>query len=162
MATRKGVNPKARRYRVYSKMFAPTQKAAHVVDEKLRKINRGCLLIAHDLGTLVDKLIEKEGVYGTSAVREVAKFTSLRGGDKRLYGMRQVAVAFSREALEEEAAIPMANGAYVDLDYFIEVSELPSPTARQELLDRIRSECLSLAAVRRETRPRRSRAVRNQ
>jgi hypothetical protein len=163
MATRRGENPKARRYRAYSEMLPPTQKVAKIVEDKLRKINRGCLLIAHDIGALMDKVIKNEGVYGTSAEKEIARFTGLRGGHYRLYDLRKVAVAFSREALEEEAVTPMANGAYLDLDYFVEVSELPSPAARQELLDRIRSECLSLVAVRRETRPkpRRSRTIRS-
>lgn len=143
---RLNVTPEAKRRHIYNQMPPELRQKADRIDNRLRAAAKGTLLIDYDNGVEVQDVLEQDSVYGHNAINLLEKYT----GERSLHDLYLIARSFSREYVEEQAKIPMANGSPLTRYHFVELQKIKSAETRKTFLTRIRRECLSIRDLRRE------------
>jgi hypothetical protein len=98
----------------------------------------------------VEQIATDEGIFGQEAIKKLAAYLPIYGGVRTLLDYRRLASAFDRKTLEQTIARPMDNGRRISLYHVIELSTVKSPKKRGELIDRVRTESLTVDALRKE------------
>jgi hypothetical protein len=140
----------SRRRNAFANMFAPTQKVARKLHAVLKRDAVERLLLYHKIGCIIREVHENQAVYNSDAMLLIGEFTGIPGGASELYRLRLLADDFDREFLEEQASIPMDNGATLTADHFFLLHFVPGSRAKLEMLDRVRQECWSTKAFKKE------------
>jgi hypothetical protein len=138
----------ARRNHAFKEMIPATQAVAKKVESLFARADRGPILIAWDIGNILNPVAAKQGVYGQDAMQQLVDYLAIPQGGSTLCDYRNLAREFSRDALEQEMAQPMANGRSLSLYHFIELLSVQSLKKRAEMFAVVRSECLSVAELR--------------
>lgn len=124
-------------------MTPPCRKVAEFCDKKLKTAARGMVLIRYDIGVRIRQMNVKEAEYGSDAVNQVAAYLDFPGGSTGLYALMNMSEAFDRTFVEQEVDVPMSNGRALDTRHFILLSRLKTKASQEELLKKVRAECLS-------------------
>lgn len=137
---------------IYAEMYPETQKVAREIKSLLRKENTGSLLIGYDIGALVATVtMGNEGIYGSDAVPRLAEYTAIEGGDRTLWNLMKLAQKYDRDFLKREAAIPLANGQYLNKHHFLALLNVPEEK-RLEFLEKTRVNSWSVDELEAEVR----------
>ena len=150
MRSYKKLPPQERRVAVFVDMPEPLRRMAKTIDAKLRARARGVLLLAYDVGVLARTAHADEPRFGTICLIQLAEFLGIGDGPCLLLGWGELTRAFTREFLEQQVAVPMANGRYLELEHFLLLAYVHPFKKRMQLLNEIRQECLSPAAARKK------------
>lgn len=131
------------RMSLYKKMTPATQAVAQEFETKLRKGVVGLVRIRYDMGAKVREVVDNEKEYGSGAVKQLAEYLNIDGGETMLYALMHFASAFTHEFVQEQSAIAMANGSYLTLNHWLNLMKLEDPKKQEKMLDRVRKDSLS-------------------
>jgi hypothetical protein len=131
-------------------MSSPTQKVARKLHALLKHEAVERLLLYHKIGCIIQEVYENPAVYNFGAMSLIGEFTGIRGGSSELNRFRLLAENFDREFIEEQASIPMDNGATLTADHFFLLHFVPGFRAKLGMLDRVRQECWSTRTFKKE------------
>ena len=120
------------------------------IKERLQNNSRVDLRTAYFIGVRVKKAVDNEAIYGSEAGKQLAKYTAVPEGDRTLRNMLQLAKAYRWKFLEAEVGKPMANGRFLTQSHFLLLSRIKSKKEWADMLERIRSENLSVRDLQRE------------
>lgn len=131
-------------------MTPKCQKVAEEFTKKLGQAAKGIVLIKYDIGARLQEVMTKEEEYGSKAIEQLATYLNFPGGSTTLYALRQLSEQFDREFVEQQVAIPMANGTNLEVSHFLLIARVETKTDQKKLFARIRQECLSSRDLEKE------------
>lgn len=139
------IHYKDARYNARQKMPQATHDLAEYALDLHQRAARGLVLMDYDLGLRLADALDRVRVYGDDAVKLVAKYVNIPGGETRLYALANFARTFDRDFVSREIKIPMDNGRYLETGHFTALAGLWSPeTQATMLIERIRRESLTV------------------
>lgn len=124
---------------IFKKMTEATQAIARDFEDKLSKGVASQVKINYDIGARVAEIADgDESVYGQSAVKQLAEYLNVDGGEQGLYNRMNFARAFEREYVVEQSQIPMANGNYLTLYHWLQLMKIEDEDKREKMIDKTR------------------------
>jgi hypothetical protein len=136
------------RDKLFEAMSSRLQGFARKIDQKLALGNQGQILIAHEVGSLVNQASETCGAIDGDVLQKLADYTDLPDGWRTLTDYMKLSRIFSSEFLREQVSARMQNGKQLSLYHYIEAATISDEDARIEMLERIRRENLTVDQVR--------------
>jgi len=109
---------------------------------------RGSIIYAHRTGVAVEKILKKEGTYGSNAIEQMAE--SFGENSRTLYAMRDLAKTYSEKALLAQIEKPMANGQLVTLAHIMAIITIGESELRKRFWTRVMTESMSASQLRDE------------
>lgn len=140
------------RLAVYNKMKPATQEVAKQFEEKLGKGATAIVLVQYDMGARVADIVEDENEYGSGAVKQLAEYLSIPGGETMLYGMMNLARTFDKEYVKTNTLRPMTNSHYMSLQHWLQLMKISEEAKRDKMLERILRESMSANDLEKEIR----------
>jgi hypothetical protein len=127
---------------IFEDMDVVTQAAAIAGVDKMRAGFQVALLIQYDLGSIVNKIFAAEHLNDTQQKQEVKKLAAYWNqpnlGPTTLYDLRNVAAAFDRNFIKEQAEERLSTGGYLTWSHFKELQKLSSEKRQLSTLKQIR------------------------
>jgi len=147
------VNPiEKARLSIYKKMSPALQEVAKTFEEKLGKGATAIVVIMYDMGSRLKEVVDDEGTYGSGAVKQLADYHGIPGGETMLYGMMNLSKAFDKEYVKTNSLRPMANGHYMTLGHWLHLMKIQDDTKREKMLERVLRESISANDLEKEIR----------
>jgi hypothetical protein len=134
----------AQRNAILKDLDPELQEVAKNVKDKVCRANRGLLLIAHEVGSLLLEVKAKKGLSDDDTVEKIAVYSGVNGGQRTLESWICLADVFDLPFLKKEMAVPMNSGNLLSLSHFIQLSTI-AREKHADFLKRIRKESLSVA-----------------
>jgi hypothetical protein len=120
----------AHQQEIFDDMADVTRQVALAGVEKLKAAAKISLTVFYDLGLLVDQVLENDDLNDHQRKSEVKKLAAYWGQPNinltTLYDMRNVATAFDRQFVQDQATEPMANGTYLTWTHFVQLQKVES------------------------------------
>lgn len=134
---------------LFANMSQEVQSLASMGWTKIKLVGSMDLMMLYDLGEIVLQLTENKNLDDKSknlGVAQLATYWSM-GHQKytpaMLYNLKTVPETFDRQFFNEQIEKPMANGELLTWSHFVELQKLEEAEEITEMLEHIRSECLS-------------------
>jgi hypothetical protein len=132
---------------IFEDMDAVTQEAAQL---GLGKIKTGAavnVLVAYDLGAIVDTVYEAEHLDDKQKKDEITKLSAYWNqpnlNRQTLYDLRNVSATFDREFVKAQVEERMSNGNYLTWSHFKELQKIGGEKRQLSTLKKIRQHCWS-------------------
>lgn len=142
------------RAQIYRKMTPATQQVAKEFEDKISKGVVSQVKVNYDIGARIAEMVDdtNESTYGSSAVKQLADYLNVDGGEQGLYNRMGFARAFTREYVTQQCAIPMANGNYLTLYHWLQLMKVEDEAKRDKMLNKVRKENMSGNDLEKEIR----------
>ena len=140
------------RLAVYNKMKPATQEVAKQFEEKLGKGATAIVLVQYDMGARVAEIVEDEGEYGSGAVKQLAEYLSIPGGETMLYGMMNFSRTFDKDYVKTNTLRPMTNSHFLSLQHWLQLMKISDEGKRDKMLERVLKESISANDLEKEIR----------
>jgi hypothetical protein len=126
-----------------AEMREPTQKLAINLEDRIGRVNTAGVLVQYDLGAQVAAAMDDPDKYGDMATRQIAAYLKIPGGVTTLTNLVNVSKAFDRKFIEAQVGEAMPDGRPLTITHFVALQRLDGSKARDKMLKRIRTECMS-------------------
>lgn len=142
------------RLQIFKKMTPATQQVAKEFEDKISKGVVSQVKVAYDIGARIAEMVDdtNESTYGSSAVKQLADYLNVDGGEQGLYNRMGFARAFTREYVTQQCAIPMANGNYLSFYHWLQLTKVEDEAKRDKWLNKVRKENMSGNDLEKEIR----------
>lgn len=134
---------------LFANMSQEVQSLASMGWTKIKLVGSMDLMMLYDLGEIVLQLTENKDLDDKSknlGVTQLATYWSM-GHQKytpaMLYNLKSVPETFDRQFFNEQIEKPMVNGELLTWSHFVELQKLEEAEEITDMLEHIRSECLS-------------------
>jgi len=127
-------------------MTSATQEVAQYIETTLATENQHGLLLRHDVGMRLKRVIAEEATYGSQAAQQIATYLGM--SVDRLYKLCAFADTYSREQLEQWATRPMNNGRRLSYNHLTTLLIIKTEEERLHWMERILADSLSVRALR--------------
>jgi hypothetical protein len=134
------------RAKVFDDMTAATRQLAVDLDRDFARVHQDGLLLRHDAGRTLARVIAEEATYGSSAVEQLATYLVM--SPDRLYKLRTYALVFTREQIVQWAERRTSDGGRIRYHHLAAIMVVRSPQERLQLIERVFAESLSVRALR--------------
>jgi hypothetical protein len=125
------------RQKILDSMSEKTRVLAVEGFERLRKLQATGVLIYHQLGTSIQEICNDETLDEVTEITKLAQYWGIDNTTK-LYEMRNAALCFTREFLEEQLAHPLVNGQKLTFEHFKALRRVSDEKERDVLLTQTR------------------------
>jgi len=147
------VTPVAKKRLALLKEMTPaTREVAQDFETRLGKVAHGIILTQYDMGSRVAEVMENEGEYGSGAVKQLAEYLNVAGGETTLYALRNFSESFDKEYVKEYSLKPMGNGQFLSIGHWFKLMQLKDRKTQEKMLDRIFKESLTVNELEKEVR----------
>ena len=147
------VNPiEKARLSVFKKMSPALQEIAKTFDEKLAKGATVIVVTMYDMGARLKEVVDDEGTYGSGAVKQLAEYHGISGGETALYAMMNFAKSFDKDYVKTNSLRPMANGHYMTLGHWLQLMKIQDDAKREKMLEKVLRESVSANDLEKEIR----------
>lgn len=158
----KAVTPiEKKRMALLKDMTPATRKVALEFHTIHGKIANGMIMAQYDIGARIAEIVENEGEYGSGAIKQLAAFLNVRGGETALYALKGFAESFDKAYVREWSSRPMANGEFLAIGHWHRLQLLKDRKSQDKMLERIFSESLTVNELEKEIRAMGSKDKRN-
>lgn len=140
------------RIALFKQMTPATQEIANEFNEKIRKGVESSVKVKYDIGAKLAVVVAEENEYGSNAVKLLAQYCAIEGGEPTLYNLMNLAAAFTREYIVEQCSIPLADGKFLTLSHWLQLMKIKEPKKQESMLNRVRKENLSAGDLEKEVR----------
>jgi hypothetical protein len=137
MATLVLASTEKERQKILDSMGEKTRVLAVEGFERLRKLQATGVLIYHQLGTSIQEICNDETLDEITEITKLARYWGIDNTTK-LYEMRNAALCFTREYLEEQLAYPLVNGQKLTFEHFKALRRVSNEKERNVLLKQTR------------------------
>lgn len=141
-----------RRQDVYKHMTPQLREVADAFFAKIGKLAAGMILTQYDIGARVSEVLSAETTYGTEAVKQLAEYLAIPGGETMLYDARNLAETFEKEYVRSWSMQPMADGSHMCVGHWFALTRVKDAKEREKLLKRVLSESMAVRELQAEVR----------
>lgn len=140
------------RIAVFKQMSPATQTVAQELEAKLGTAVNKAVLTQYDLGSRVKDILGDEPTYGQNAVKQLADYLAISGGENTLYAMMSFAETFDRDFVKENGSRALANGEFLNVSHWIALAKIEDAKTRKAMLERVVAESMSASVLAVEIR----------
>lgn len=140
------------RKKTYNEMTKATREVADQFQELLTRGARGSILVQYDLGSRLGAVIEDEATYGSGAVKQLAEYFNIKGGETTLYSLRNFAGEFEKTFVDKWSSQLMANGDYMTTNHWFHLMKIKDKAGQEKMLRRVFAESMSSNDLEKEVR----------
>lgn len=140
------------RLAIYKKMTPATQEVAKEFEGKVGNAATGIIVLQYSLGARVKAIVDDEGTYGSGAVKQLAEYLAVKGGESYLYSLMNFSATFEKDFVKQKSSVAMANGEHLTVTHWLQLMKISEEKAREKMLDRVYRESLSANDLEKEIR----------
>lgn len=140
------------RLSIFKKMTPATQEVAKEFEGKVGNAATGIIILQYSLGARVKAIVDDEGTYGSGAVKQLAEYLAVKGGESYLYSLMNFSDTFEKDYVKQKSSIAMANGEYMTVTHWLQLMKISEEKAREKMLDRVYKESMSANDLEKEIR----------
>lgn len=140
------------RLTIFKKMTPATQEVAKEFEGKVGNAATGIIILQYSLGARVKSIVDDEGTYGSGAVKQLAEYLSVKGGESYLYSLMNFSDTFEKDYVKQKSSIALANGEHLTVTHWLQLMKISEEKAREKMLDRVYRESMSANDLEKEIR----------
>jgi hypothetical protein len=137
---------------VFKAMTPATQEVAQEIDGKMTKASQGVVMMQYDIGARIRSVIAEEAEYGSGAVKQLAEYLNIPGGETTLYNLRNFSETFDRDFVKETSARQMANGQHLTVKHWFQLMKVKEQKKIGTIVERVLKESISAEDLENEIR----------
>lgn len=137
---------------IYRKMTESTQRVADTIGEVFTRNARAAVLNKYDIGSQIATVKGDEQLHGNNAVKLLAEYFHIPGGDTALYALMNFANRFDRAYVSTWAEKRMPSGGYLSYEHFVQIGKIETVKKQEEMLKRAISQSMSANDIETEVR----------